>query len=160
MGMQSEQINELAKALAKAQGAMSGAKADSNNPFFKSKYADLESVWTAIRKPFADNDLSVVQTVTFDTTGSVLNTILMHGSGQWIMSTMPVKAKDDSAQAFGSGLSYARRYSLAAIAGVYQSDDDGNMAQGLKQTVQVHPPQAKSADAMYPDSKLPPHLRK
>lgn len=126
----SESINELASALCKAQGEMSGAKKDAQNPFFKSHYADLESVWSAIRKPFAEHGLSVTQTITFTPEIAMLHTILMHSSGQWIESVMPILTKDDSPQAMGSGLSYARRYSLAAIAGVYQQDDDANLAQG------------------------------
>ena len=57
----SEQINELGAALAKAQGLIEGAKKDSANPFFKSKYADLASVWEACRKHLSDNGLSVTQ---------------------------------------------------------------------------------------------------
>jgi hypothetical protein len=122
--MKSEQINELAKALSIAQGAMNGAKKESANPFFKSKYADLGSVWDAIRKPLSDNGLSVVQTVD----GDKLLTILMHASGQWIDSTYPITAKDNSPQAIGSALTYARRYALAAMVGVYQTDDDAEAA--------------------------------
>ena len=61
--MRSEQINELAKALAAAQALITGAKKDSDNPFFKSRYADLGSVWDSIRRPLSSNGLSVVQTV-------------------------------------------------------------------------------------------------
>jgi len=122
--MKSEQINELAKALSVAQGAMFGAKKESANPFFKSRYADLGSVWDAIRKPLSDNGLSIVQTVD----GDRLVTILMHGSGQWIDSSYPITAKDNSPQAIGSALTYARRYALAAIVGVYQTDDDAEAA--------------------------------
>ena len=58
----SQSIAALASALAKAQSEISGAVKDSANPFFKSKYADLESVWSACRKPLTSNGLSVVQT--------------------------------------------------------------------------------------------------
>ncbi len=64
--MRSESIAELAKALAKAQGEMKGALRDSQNPYFKSTYADLASVWDAIKEPFTKNGLSFVQAVTFD----------------------------------------------------------------------------------------------
>jgi hypothetical protein len=125
----SEQINELATALAKAQSQMEGAKKDSANPFFKSKYADLQSVWDACRKALTDNGLSVVQ-YTISGESIHLRTRLLHASGQWIEGTQTLNPKDDSPQAMGSAITYARRYGLAAMVGVYQTDDDAEAAQG------------------------------
>jgi len=131
---QSETINELAAALAKAQGQITGALKDSANPFFKSKYADLASCWDACRKQLSDNGLSVIQTTDLEQSGTadcvvVVRTILAHSSGQWISGILPVKAKDDGPQAQGSGITYARRYALAAIVGLAQIDDDAEAAQ-------------------------------
>lgn len=126
--MQSENIDKLAKALAKVQGSLEGAKKDSRNPHFKSDYADLRSVWQAVREPLAENDLSVVQLGADAPEGHIgIETTLLHSSGQWISGTMvlPSKKKDDPQQ-FGSAISYARRYSLASILGVYQEDNDCN----------------------------------
>lgn len=126
---QSEQINELAAALAKAQGEITGALKDSSNPFFKSKYADLASCWDACRKPLSENGLAVIQpTVEKDGTVYVVTT-LAHSSGQWIRGWLPIKTKDDGPQAQGSGLTYARRYALAGIVGLAQVDDDAEAAQ-------------------------------
>ena len=133
--MKSETIGALAAALAKAQAAVTGAVKDAANPFFKSKYADLESVWSACRKPLTDNGLAVVQTSRYTPDGLMLVTTLLHSSGEWISGEMPVLVKDNSPQAQGSGLTYARRYALAAIVGIYQTDDDGEAAQGRKPTV-------------------------
>lgn len=130
--MKSETIGALAAALAKAQAAITGAVKDAANPFFKSKYADLESVWSACRKPLTDNGLAVVQTSRYTPDGLMLVTTLLHSSGEWISGEMPVLVKDNSPQAQGSGLTYARRYALAALVGVYQTDDDGEAAQGRK----------------------------
>lgn len=118
------ETNELAKALAKAQGQMGHAVKDSLNPHFKNKYADLASVLDAIRKPFSENGLSVSQVIE----GNELHTYLMHESGQFIVSKMPIIPQQNTPQAYGSALTYARRYSLSAIAGVTQDDDDGNAA--------------------------------
>ena len=128
--MQSEQINELAAALSKAQASITGALKDSANPFFKSKYADLASCWDACRKQLTDNGLSVIQTTDIVSDTVVVRTTLAHSSGQWVSGILPVKTKDESPQAQGSGITYARRYALAAIVGLAQIDDDAEAAQG------------------------------
>lgn len=128
----SAELDKLAAALAKAQGEMEGAKKDNANPFFKSKYADLASVWDACRAALSKNELSVVQTVsaTNDEAGVIVNvsTMLLHSSGQYVHDTVSIKPKENSPQGVGSTITYARRYALAAIAGVAPEDDDGNAA--------------------------------
>lgn len=124
-----ENINELAKALALAQSDIGGAKKDSSNPFFKSKYADLESVWEACRSALTKNGLAISQLVGSDEKGLNLTTMLLHSSGQTLTTTCSVPiAKQNDPQAAGSAITYFRRYQLAAIVGVYQTDDDGNLA--------------------------------
>src|SRR5688572_27504037 len=97
----SESINEIATALAKAQGEMSGAVKDAANPFFKSKYADLASVWDACRTPLATNGLAVVQSPEVVDGRVSLETLLLHTSGQWIRNTLTCSVKDDSPQTIG-----------------------------------------------------------
>lgn len=126
MNNQSANINELATALCKCQSEMEAAIKDSLNPHFKSKYADLASVWDAIRVPLTKNGLCVVQSLDMVGENSILISTLMHTSGQWIKSTIPVINAPKTSQGLGSGLSYARRYSLAALVGCVQDDDDGN----------------------------------
>jgi hypothetical protein len=126
---QSEQINELVSALSKAQGEMDGAVKDSLNPHFKSKYADLASVWQACRDPLSKHGLSIVQTLDLLGEKQVLMTILAHASGQWIKSTIQLPIQRPGPQELGSCLSYCRRYALAAMVGVYQDDDDAESAQ-------------------------------
>jgi hypothetical protein len=125
---QSEQINELATALAKCQAEMNFAIKDSVNPAFRSKYADLSAVWEAIRQPLTKNGLAVVQTIDLMDGKTVLISTLMHVSGQWIRSCLPIKTDKDTCQGWGSGITYARRYALAALVGCVQDDDDGNGA--------------------------------
>lgn len=127
--MKSESIGKLALALSKAQSKITGAIMDSQNPFFKSSYADLASVMDAIRIPFAENELAVSQIADEKDGKLILLTFLMHSSGEFLMSTYPVSSKDmNNPQAIGSGITYARRYALAAIAGVAQVDDDSESA--------------------------------
>jgi hypothetical protein len=126
----SEQINELSAALAKAQGAVEGAAKSSANPFFKSKYADLASVWEACRKPLADNGLAVVQSPEADNIRVTVTTRLLHSSGQWLEGVVGTEAKDASPQAIGSAITYLRRYALQSFVGVAPEDDDAEAAQG------------------------------
>ena len=131
---QSEQINELATALSKAQGKITGALKDSSNPFFKTKYADLASVWDACRDQLSANGLAVVQTLSNDQDQIVVITTLTHASGQWVRGRLAVKPVKSDPQGIGSAITYARRYALAAIVGVAQIDDDAEAAMGRKET--------------------------
>lgn len=116
-------MNELSASLAKAQGAMKVAVFDRQNPHFKNRYASLAATIEAIRKPLADNGLSITQTTEMRNSAFVLVTTLRHSSGQWVESEypLPISAKP---QELGSALTYARRYSVAAIASIAADDDD------------------------------------
>ena len=120
----SEEIGELVKALAKVQGSINLAKRDSTNPFFKSKYADLTSVWDSCRKELSQNGLVVIQTTKNDNERVVVLTRLAHESGQWIRGEISLRPVKNDPQGYGSALTYARRYSLAAIVGIATGEDD------------------------------------
>ena len=125
----SDSIKELATALAIVQGQLTFAKKDSKNPFFKSNYADLESVWDACRSLLSDNGLAVMQFPGEYNDGNMaLNTIITHKSGEWMSQEMSLPVSKPDAQGAGSALTYMRRYALAAVVGVVQADDDGNSA--------------------------------
>ena len=126
----SEQINELAKALAIAQGEMKNAVFDKVNPHFKNKYATLAAIRDAITPTLTKNGISVIQPTVMGEGVLVVTTRLMHSSGQWIESEYPIINDTNKPQAMGSALTYARRYSLAAICGIASDeDDDANAAQ-------------------------------
>lgn len=125
--VRSESIGKLALALSKAQGEIKAAVKDSDNPFFKSKYADLASVWDACRKALSDNELAVVQT-TVNGEGCTVETTLIHSSGEYVGGVLYLKPVKDDPQGVGSAITYARRYGLAAIVGIAPEDDDGNAA--------------------------------
>lgn len=131
MNEQSAEIGELAAALSVAQGEITGALKDSANPFFKSKYADLASVWDACRASLSKNGLAVIQVAGTDDKGAaVITTTLAHKSGQWIRGSIALMPVKSDPQGMGSALTYARRYALAAMVGVAQVDDDANAASG------------------------------
>jgi hypothetical protein len=125
---ESQPTPELNAALCKAQSEMGPARKGKVNPAFRSNYADLASVIEAVQ-PLHDNGLAYLQLV--DTAGPVVTvrTILRHVSGQVLdCGPMTARAKDESAQAIGSALTYLRRYSLMTACGIASADDDGNGA--------------------------------
>lgn len=126
----SNRFDALATALALAQGQIEHAGKTSVNPHFKSKYADLAEVWDACRKPLSDNKLSIIQAPSAKGAEVSISTMLMHSSGQFIISALTMLARDAGPQAIGSCITYGRRYSLMAIVGVAPDDDDGNAANG------------------------------
>lgn len=122
----SQDITSLAKALAKFQSEVAAIRKDSENPYFKSKYASLENIIENIRKPLSVNALSFSQLPNGE---NYLTTILMHESGQWIQSNAKMSPKDTSPQSQGSAITYMRRYALSGILGLAtEDDDDGNQA--------------------------------
>ena len=125
----SETINELAAALAKAQGAMSNATLNKENPYFKSKYADLAGIRDTVTPALSANGLSISQFTEIGDGILIVCTRLIHASGQWIESQYPIINDTNKPQAMGSAMTYARRYSLSAICGISsEADDDGNEA--------------------------------
>ena len=123
--LQSDQVEELAKALVEAQRTLGLVKKDNTNPFFKSDYATLEAVIMATRGPLTDNGLALTQTML---PGDILVTTLLHISGQWIRSYLQIKPSKNDPQGVGSAITYGRRYARAAMLGVTQADDDGEAA--------------------------------
>lgn len=140
---QSPTVGKLADALAKAQGEMTHAHKEAENPAFKrgdnkaSKYADLSNVVDAIRAAFSKHGLAYVQAIKPHDSAAVVETVLMHSSGEWIASEISIPIEKKSAHGFGSAFTYARRFSLAAIAGVAQADDDGNEASAVAELARV-----------------------
>lgn len=141
MSNRSDSVAQLAEALAKAQGMITAALKDTEGQVGnqRRKYADLASVWEACRKPLSMYGLSVSQLIGGGADTLWLETYLMHASGEWMCSIFPLPAVGaNQMQAAGSAITYARRYSLAAIVGVAPDDgdtpdlgdDDGEAAKG------------------------------
>jgi len=126
----SPSVSELAKALAAAQGEFAPVEKNSDNPFFKSRYADLAAVVKAASPITARHGLAVTQIPGTSADGrTTLRTTLMHESGEWVTSVMTLYLAKPDPQSQGSALTYARRYAYAAILGIVtEEDDDGNAA--------------------------------
>jgi len=183
--VQSEQINELAAALAKAQGAIKNPTKNCKVTVttrtggrYEFSYADLNAIIDAIKQPFADNEIGYSQDVELVDGKFRLVTTLMHRSGQFRSSHWPLfleqtdrdgNAIPPTSQTFGSALTYMKRYALAAVSGVAaDSDDDGNAASGnAAQQIerkpkppapsQIKPSEPKKAAAIPPHELAAPH---
>jgi hypothetical protein len=122
-------MKQIATALLKAQTEMSNPKKGATNPFFKSKYADLNSIREAVIPVLNANGISVLQPIVHTENKNFVKTILLHESGESLESlTEIVYNKINDAQAQGSGISYARRYALQSFVCVGADDDDGQKA--------------------------------
>lgn len=128
MIVHSEQINELAAALAAAQQEMENARKNSANPHFKSSYADLGEILNTVRQPLSKHGLSLVQMPAYEDGVVTVETLLMHASGQWLRGSCSAAVQKADPQGIGSATTYLRRYSAASICGIAQEDDDGNAA--------------------------------
>lgn len=125
----SEALEAISKALVKAQGEFEVVSKTANNPFFKSKYADLPSVVLAATPILKENGLAVTQLLGYENEKDTLTTRLLHETGQWIESTMKLYLVKPDSQSLGSAITYSRRYAYMAILGlVADVDDDGNAA--------------------------------
>lgn len=122
-------MKEIATALVKAQSEMSNPKKGNTNPFFKSKYADLNAVREAVMPILNENGITVLQPLVNIDGKNFVKTVLLHSSGEYLESfTEIVYSKSNDAQAQGSGITYARRYGLQSFVCVGADDDDGNSA--------------------------------
>lgn len=125
----SEQIDQLAAALVAIQAEVPAIPKDANNPFFKSKYADLPAVVECASPIVTRHGVAVTQWPDFDGQHDLLTTMVVHTSGQWQSSTMRLHLPKQDPQGQGSALTYARRYAyMAALNLVADEDDDGNSA--------------------------------
>jgi len=125
----SEGITNLAVSLLTAQKSIGTAIKGSQNPYFKSKYADFTAVIDAVKEPLNSNGICFLQAVNMVCEKPVVETILLHETGEWLSSITPVYClKINDPQALGSGITYAKRYALQAMLGLPTEDDDGNSA--------------------------------
>lgn len=126
----SEQIDKLLPALAKVKANLSTVKKSSNNPFFKSKYADLNAHLDVVEPLLESNGLLLVQptSTVAEGNGNIVSSRIYHTeSGQFIEASMKLIGENDMQKA-GSAVTYARRYTLGALLSMQAVDDDGNDA--------------------------------
>jgi hypothetical protein len=132
----SETTATLCAALVAAQGGLRPIAKDGKNPAFRSRYATLDGIMETVRPALAAHGLAVVQGVIHPETGEggrlvgiTVETRLVHTSGEWLASVVPVPVAKGDAHGLGSALSYGRRYGISALLALStDEDDDGNAA--------------------------------
>lgn len=156
---QSDDISELASALASAQGKITFALKDASTTAFSNcktarKYATLQSILTAIKEPLSSNGLAFIQSTLPCNDGVAIRTVLMHKSGQWVSGVFVLPAdRQGGIQGLGSSLTYARRYSLSALIGICADDDDDGEASVKALTSNPAPKKAPADDAENAEKK-------
>lgn len=124
----SDSIAKLAPALVAAQAEVENATKNANNPHFRSQYADLAEIIRTVKPVFTSHGLAIMQMPGLEEGHATVETMLVHESGEWITGMAGAPLAKSDPQGVGSAITYLRRYSLAALAGIAQEDDDGNAA--------------------------------
>ena len=122
-------MKNIASALVRAQRGFAPALKTSTNPHFRSKYVDLAGCIEAVVDALNAAGIALIQRTSEDNTGVTVETVFVHESGEMLeCGKLHVPASKQDPQGYGSALTYARRYSLMAAAGIAPEDDDGNAA--------------------------------
>jgi len=162
MNLQSDKVDLIAVALLDVQHDMRPALADSRNPFYDSKYADLNAVWLAARQPLQDNGIAVIQGGDSLDEQPYLITTLLHKSGQFLRGALPLPMPIETVdfvnektkktyhqeggdfQALGSGITYLRRYLFSSMLGIITTDDDGEITKNREDSKRNKEPEPKA----------------
>lgn len=141
-------LTKLATALTAAQSEIENAHKNALNPHFKNQYADLAEIINTVRPVLNKHGLAVVQLPGYEAGVTTVETILTHTSGEWLSGTAGSRVQKDDPQGVGSAITYLRRYSLAALCGIAQEDDDGEAAsQPTKKAAPAKPATPATTDA-------------
>jgi len=130
-------ITTIAPLLLTAQKQMGDVKKGAENPFFKSSYADLNSVREVSIPLLNSLGISVLQPTIENNGHNYVETILLHTSGEFVSSQTEIKNSKGTAQDEGSGISYARRYGLQSLLNIGAVDDDAETAMGRTKTTKT-----------------------
>ncbi len=145
-------MKQIAAALVVAQRNFAPALKTSNNPHFKSRYADLAACIESVMDALNGAGIYLMQPVHDDASGVTVETLFIHESGETLSAgRLHVPAAKQDPQGYGSALTYARRYSLMAACGIAPEDDDGNAASRKKEGGNSPPPKTSLTEATVAD---------
>lgn len=143
----SEKLDQILPALLAAKQQIEAVTKGASNPHFKSKFADLNSILEEVEPKLAAYGMFLLQPVSRDAQGDYVETVVIHaGSGQFVSSEMRLILSKNDMQGLGSGVSYARRYSLQSLLGLKAEDDDGNAVSGVSKPNTFSNTKAKAAE--------------
>lgn len=150
-----KEMKTIIQAIADFQRSAPIVLKTANNPFFKSKYADLPAVWHAIKDLMAENGLAVVNMNTIIDGAEYLETRVYHTGGEYLSSTSKLSPVKNDPQSVGSAITYMRRYALMSLLGlVADDDDDGNAASGKQDTkLKQQEKQSKPPEPVYTEEE-------
>lgn len=146
--METSEHNSLAAALAVAQGEFEPIRRDKSVTVtmkaggkYSFSYAPLESILRAVTPALSKHGLSLTQATTALESGKeFVETTLRHANGETLKNVIPIFVRDDGPQAYGSALTYARRYGVTLLLCISaDDDDDANAAEGHSAEVTRQP---------------------
>jgi len=142
----SSETDKLFPALAKVKKELQAVSKSANNPFFKSKYADLNTYLDEVEPRLEKEGLMLLQPCSVDSSGNnLVHSIIVHvESGQRVVSSMKLVG-DAKMQDAGGGVTYARRYTLGAVLSMKAEDDDGNKVSGKTEKKESKSSSSKAA---------------
>jgi len=149
----SEKVDQVLPALMQVKSKMGVVLKSADNPFFKSKFADLNSHLDAVEPLLQEAEMILTQSVLRDERGDFVETRLTHKSGQWVSSSMSLVLVKNDMQAVGSAVTYARRYTLGALLSMKSVDDDGEAAVGRTEKPVYQPKAAQAVSGDRPVKK-------
>lgn len=131
----SESIKNIAAALVKAQSEMGAVVKGADNPYYKSKYADINDVIKTVKEVLNNNGIAFLQPLKVKEVANekvnIVETMLLHTSGEYLVGEIEVIVKDKDPQKLGMSVTYSRRFGLQSMVGLPAEDDDGNTASGV-----------------------------
>jgi hypothetical protein len=127
----SETITKILGSLLKVKSEMGKVSKSANNPFFHSKYADLNTYLSVVEPLFEKHGLVMLQ----PSTENQVETVIFHAeTGEWVSSSLNLVLVKNDMQSMGAAVTYARRFTLGSLLGMQTEDDDGNLASGKEVT--------------------------
>ena len=123
----SRETDELFPALFEVKGVLEAVTKKSDNPFFKSSYADLNEHLDTVEPVLKKYGLMLLQPPGANSTGNYLHTLIVHAdSGQWISATIKIPNSITDSQKIGAAITYFRRFAINSMLSLKTKDDDGN----------------------------------
>lgn len=157
----SEQLDKILPALMTVKSKLQAVTKGANNPFFKSKYADLNTYLDEVEPLLQGNQMVLFQPVSVDPVSgaNIVSSRIMHESGQFIESSMAINGAGLDAQKMGAAVTYLRRFTLGPLLAMRAIDDDGEEAVGRGKHAKTAPEAAVASSSEAPATQAKPSFK-